>query len=564
MRQFLHIFFTRGEILRDFIFLGCLVLVWFAPRFADGPFGAIEAFGSRLAERKGLAIFSIAMATIVIRLCLLWFFPVPCPQVHDEFSYLLAGDTFAHGRLTNPTHPMWVFFDTIHVNQQPTYMSKYPPAQGAMLALGQLLGHPWIGVLLSGGVMCGAALWMLQGWLPPRWALVGAVLVMFKVALFSYWMNSYYGAFVPAIGGALVAGALPRILHSCRTWHAVIMGIGAVILANSRPYEGAVFCLPVFVLLLVRLWRLRGLSWRLILPRIIVPLCIVGVLGGAFMAYYNWRGTGSALVFPYALNEKTYFSTPSFSWQKLGPPLHYANPQFDQFYNVAMRQYWLQSGVNSWSKAVIKAGYIVLISVFFYLWPQLMVSLLALGQVLRDGRVRFLLVQTALVFSSFLLVRARFNPHYTGPVVGSIFALVTQGLRHLRHWQSWGRPVGIGTTRVVMLFAVLLAPFNLDNKSRFATPDPIQFRSQFMNELDAMPGQHLVIVHYSPQHFVFREWVYNGADIDGSKIVWAREIPGVSLQPLFDYFHGRQVWLAEPDASPPRLSRYDSNSLPRG
>ena len=87
--------------------------------------------------------------------------------------------------------------------------------------------------------------------------------------------------------------------------------------------------------------------------------------------------------------------------------------------------------------------------------------------------------------------------------------------------------------------------------------DPIKFRVQFAHQLDATPGQHLVIVHYSPQHVPYREWVYNGADIDSSKVVWAREIPGVSLQPLLEYFHGRQVWLAEPDTSPPRLSRYD-------
>ena len=564
MHQFLHIFFSRGEVLRELVFLAFLVFACSGPRFADRPFRFLEQLGSRLAERKLLAIFSIAIATIAIRLSLLWFFPAPYPQIHDEFSYLLAGDTFAHGRLTNPTHPMWLFLDTIHVNQHPTYMSKYPPAQGAVFAIGQLLGHPWIGVLLSGGAMCGATLWMLQGWLPPRWALFGATLVMFKIAIFSYWMNSYYGAFVSAIGGAVVAGALPRILHSWRTRDVVTLGVGVVILVNSRPFEAAFSCLPVFVVLLVRLWRRGSPSWRVTLPRVVVPLCIIAILGGAFMAYYNWRGTGNPLVFPYAVNEKTYFSTPTFSWQKMGPPRHYANPQFEEFYNGAMRQYWLQSRVSSWSKGVSKAAYILLISIFFFLWPTLMVRVLASFRVLRDRRVRFLIVQTALVFASFLLVRARFNPHYTGPVVGSVFALITQGFRHIRRWEAWGRPVGIGVTRVVVLFTALLAPFNFDNKTRFAPPDPMQFRVQFTNQLDDTPGEHLVIVHYSPQHSVFREWVYNGADIDGSKVVWAREIPGVSLQPLFDYFRGREVWLAEPDASPPSLSHYDASVKPQG
>jgi hypothetical protein len=112
------------------------------PRLGDHFFGAVESFGIRLAKRKALAIVSIAGAMILIRLALVSLLPFPVPITHDEFSYLLAADTFAHGRLTNSTHPMWRFFETFHVNQQPSYMSKYPPAQGVSLAVGELLGKP--------------------------------------------------------------------------------------------------------------------------------------------------------------------------------------------------------------------------------------------------------------------------------------------------------------------------------------------------------------------------------------------------------------------------------------
>jgi hypothetical protein len=548
------------ELLCALAFLACVTAAWFRPRLGERAFGSVEALGERFANRKKFAIAAAGITPVLLRVSLLKWFPVPVPSVHDEFSYLLAADTYAHGRLTNATHPMWIFFETFHVNLQPTYMSKYPPGQGAALALGQLFGHPWIGVLLSVGVMCGAIVWALQGWFPARWALLGGVLAAVQFGAFNYWIDSYWGGAFAAIGGALVAGALPRIFRHQRARDSVALGVGAAILAISRPLEGALFCVPAAIAIGIWLFGRRAPGWRVALSRVVAPAALVLVATGAFLAYDNWRVTGDPQLFPYRLNDRTYTTTPHFAWEKLGAHREYRNAEFDNFYNTWAPAMWEDNHLEaSWRG--IENGLLSKLEGLreFYL-PGAMsaVVLGTLPWLWRDRKIRLLMYFVAACLVAVVAV-VWFEPHYAAPMTAALVGIVVQAMRYLRRWRSRGRVVAIGLTRVVVIFAIAMIPVNAW-LARHHPPDindvHMSYRARIATELENAPGEELVIVRYSSDHDPGEEWVYNRADIDHAKIVWAREIEGVDPGPLLEYFRNRRVWLAEPDAEPPRISPY--------
>src|SRR5229473_4539496 len=205
----------------------CAALAFIRPELGEGWFSALERHFAAFAQKRSLAVASVGLLALLLRLALLPILPVPEPEVHDEYSYLLLADTLAHGRLANPTHPMWQHFETFHENMRPTYASMYYPGHGIFLAFGQVvMGHPFWGIWLSSGLMCAAICWALQGWMPPGWALLGGVLAVIRLGTFSYWTDSYWGGTVSAMGGALVLGALPRIKNNQRVRDAAWMGIG--------------------------------------------------------------------------------------------------------------------------------------------------------------------------------------------------------------------------------------------------------------------------------------------------------------------------------------------------
>src|ERR1700734_596221 len=208
---------------------------------------AAESAFVTLAEKKTLAILVAGLLPLIARALLLPILPVPKPAIQDEFSYLLASDTFASGRLANPTPALSEHFETLQELIRPVYASKYPPFSGLVMAAAQkLTGEPWVGVWLSMGVLCAVLCWALQGWLPAVWALVGSLIAVLHIGLVSYWTESYWGGACTAIGGALLIGALPRLtkehlIEGRRIWPALAFAAGLAVLANTRPFEGFVF-----------------------------------------------------------------------------------------------------------------------------------------------------------------------------------------------------------------------------------------------------------------------------------------------------------------------------------
>jgi hypothetical protein len=512
----------------------------------------------RLARRRKTAVAAVFVLALASRAAVLPWLPVPHPVVADEFSHLLLADTLAHGHLTNPTHPMWKHFESIHIIQKPTYNSDYFPGQGAVLALGKLAGHPWMAVWILSAAMCAALCWMLQVWVSPSWALFGGVLAVLRFGIAGYWINGYYGGSLAALGGALALGAYPRLLKKPSLVTSLLLGLGVVVIGYTRAFEGLAVAVPVLAGVGFAVVRKRAPLWTS------VPGVAVILAGVAGLLVYCRAVTGDPLRTPYAVNQATY------GWPMTLPWYH---PPEVALRHVELRRYYdyereVHDRSASWAGAIqlstLKAQEIWR----FYFGPALSIPLVMLPRVWRSRRLRLLLVCGGLtVLASLIEVGS--SPHYAAAATGCFLGVQVECFRRLRVYRRGRRPIGlqlvVAAPAIVIL--ILAARIGLEQlglpytqavnfQSWCCVPRGNPNKARILDMLLASGGRHLVIVRPKTDPNNLFQWIYNASDIDVSPVVWARDLGARENQGLLDYFHDRKVWLLDPNVEPARILPY--------
>ena len=561
------ILFSSHRLLKvlEVLALLAVALAFFRPRFAAFFFSGIETPLRRIALSAPRAILLAALFPMTVRVLMLPWYPPPPPQIHDEFSYLLQGDTFAHGRVANPTPPYWEHFETEYTLLQPTYASQYQPGQGLALAAGQVIfGHPWWGVWLSVGVMCGAVCWALRAVVPPVWALAGALGTALQIGIFGLWMNSYFGGAIAATAGALVLGSVARIRRSHRVaWSGAICGFGIILLFSTRPFEALLWSAVAASFTLPK-WRISR--------RALLPFAAVFVVGASALAWYNWRITGDPLDPPYLAYQRVYGTPQPYWWQN---PVHISDFRFPEIRDNYLNQLHLYDKRDS-LRDVWAAERTRLANFWrFFIGPFLSPALMFLLYLRRDRRIRLWLLASI----PFIIDKATYHAWYpaqNAPATILIVLMLLQAWRHLRVW-SRERRIGVAMTRcLAAAFCLAIIFGNLGRaiepllpKRQLAHLAPIweslyparRLRDEVNAQLATIPGAHLVFVKYAPKHCFCEEWVFNGAAIDKQRIIYARPYTPESDVALAEAFPDHDIWLVEPDAKPYRISLLDLAEL---
>lgn len=508
------------------------------------------------------------------------------PGVHDEFSYLLGADTFAHGRLTNPSPSLPEFFEAPHILVSPTYASKYPPGQALILALGQrLFGRPIWGVWLSCGLFAASLCWMLLSWTSKPWALAITIAAIATTGVSTYWAQSYWGGMLAACGSALLFGGTRRTIRSPRTIHTLVTAVGVLVLANTRMYEGLLVCVAAAVPL--GWWLVRGgrTPLRLKLTRMVLPFAIALLAGGSLMAVFNHAVTGHFSNAPYEVHNAQYMGQGAFLFSELRAPERTPTAHVARFYSDsthAPERGWrlvehVVRNIYDRLPATVESALGAVDYPDGGRQPYRALSLWAFAFLIPSLRSRW----AWFCIGTFLAVVAGQSlvwwwfPHYSAPLVPLVLAVVAIALRRTVWSRDRRDRLRLCSPPVVVVFSglyVMVSPVlrvvapdrtgeartsGVGTVSASTPESPRLSASMVRRQLESQGASHLVFVDYDDNlTSQDGEWVYNPADLNGARVIFAHDLGAAKNPLLMRVYPERRVWRVHVSRGTTQLSPY--------
>lgn len=432
---------------------------------------------------------------------------------------------------------MWQHFESFHIIHEPSYTAKYPPLQSLTLAVGQWLGHPIIGVCLASGVSIAALVWMLYGWLPKEIRWLAWLIAVTHPSFHFFFAHSYMGGAVAITGASLLLGAFPRLDEKLKPSLAVAAGIGILLLANSRPFEGLFLTAAVAIGLGFRMMQQQ---WNRIqfAKQIVAPTTITLFIGAVGMLGYNHQVTGDMLTMPYQVHEQSYGWNPIFIWQVAGEKPDYRHEAMERFFKADKEVTELEYAS---SQLILSKKLMVAVGLLSFYCGPCILMIFGIWWYRHQQLTPYLIGFLIPVFLASIISKWA-NFHYAAPAAPLLLALMIASSYGL--WNCFKVPaVKRGIIYTAIAFHCIWFMNVITDTGSLHRGNWGVMREEVAAQLKGVAGKDLVFVRYTDDHNVHQEWVYNRANIDESEVVWAREINDQRRQELIDYFPERQVWI---------------------
>jgi len=264
----------------------------------------------------------------------------------------------------------------------------------------------------------------------------------------------------------------------------------------------------------------------------------------------NKQVTGSWTTLPYALSQYQY-GVPAALTLEENPAPHRELTR-EQELDYKMQLSFRGDRAESVGSYLLRLAYRIRYYRFFFM-PPLYVALPFFFVALRRPQFVWVMV-CPLIFALGVNFFPAFQYHYMAGVTCLFVLISVTGLEQLSRFNALA-------ARIIV--SVCLAQFAFEYGLHVLSNDPWSLelrnperRVAVNRQLALAAGKQLVFVRYWPRHIFQDEWVYNAADTDGARVVWARDLGAAEDEKLRRYYPDRTVWLLEPDARPPRLTAY--------